>query len=208
MITAATGVTRMSSRTRGFSLAIIVATCAGLLPACTTPPPAPDGLADLDGVIRQVEHALDAYQAGLGDHADPLPPLQSADFAFKVTLSRTAGAKASLLVFKLGASRESDVTSDVSFHYEPGKRRLPADAPAAPALHDELLDTLEAAARVVGKAGSVRDAAFSKLTVALQFGVRQDGSLVASPSGGSGSVGLSGAVGRNDIQSVRLVFGN
>ncbi|HTG54081.1 MAG TPA: hypothetical protein VL980_04485, partial [Gemmatimonadaceae bacterium] len=66
-------------------------------------------LVALDSVIMQVQRALDRYQHSLGDGASALPPLKSAVFDFKTTVSRSSGFSLNLLIFTLGSSKQSDV---------------------------------------------------------------------------------------------------
>ncbi len=57
-----------------------------------------------------------------------LPKLSSAVMDFKTTTGKTVGFTFSVFVFKVGASREKDVTDDLSFTYSVPKVVLPHDA--------------------------------------------------------------------------------
>jgi hypothetical protein len=90
----------------------------------------PAGTADLAAVVQLVEHALKCYQA-LSKDLDPLQPkglpkISSAVMDFKTTIGKTVGFSFSIFVFKVGASREKDVTDDVSFTYSVPKVILPS----------------------------------------------------------------------------------
>jgi len=179
-----------------------------LVPGCLGIPASPPGMADLDTVIQQVETALDEYQTTLGGGPDPLPPLRSADFSFRVTTSRNVGASISLLIFKLGASRQTDTLNEVNFHYEPKAKgpEFMADQNAPP-LAEQILATVVAAAEQIKKAKAVQKMPLASVAVTIQFGVKWDSSGGASPKYDIVTVGLNATANRNAVQTVKLVFG-
>src|SRR5271163_1967053 len=114
----------------------------------------PAGTADLARVVQLVDHALKCYQA-LSKDLDPLQPkglpkISSATMDFKATTGKSVGFSLSIFVFKVGASREKDVTDDISFTYSvpkvvaPGPKSLTKAAPAD--LFAELVKEVAAAA--------------------------------------------------------------
>src|SRR5262245_48187255 len=91
----------MSKQASVFGVGLIAIVESALMSGCVSMSPSPPGTAQLENVITDVERALDQYQAGIAPDTDPLPPLQSADFDFKVTTGKTSSAGIDLLVFKL-----------------------------------------------------------------------------------------------------------
>ncbi len=170
----------------------------------------PKDTVDLDSVIKQVTSALDDYQKNLGGGVDALPPLASAEFDFKTTVGKTVGGSINVLVFKIGASHEKDVVNDVTFTYalpKPPKSAAAAHTKKPPTLEDELANTIQAAAAAVKTAGTLGKLNFSKLSVNIQYGVKWDGNGGVNIPVSLVTVGLSGDVNKNTVQSVKLTFG-
>lgn len=166
-------------------------------------------LVPLDSVVAQVQHALARYQATLGTGPNALPPLKTAVFDFKTTAAKSGGSSINLLIFTIGASKETDLVNDVSFSYA-----VPhADAKAikrfatAPNVEDELYETIRGAAHAIDSgAGYVGDIPFSQLSVTLQYGVKWDYSAGAKPRISIVTVGLKADKSDNSVQSIKLVF--
>ena len=168
-------------------------------------PPADGAL--LSAVITQVQAALDQYQRTRGSGSDALPALTSAELDFKVTTTTSVGGTINLIIFKIGASREDAVVSDVTMTYS-----LPTppkgDEKAAPSvLTQQLVGAIRGAAAAAKKAPNLGGTKFSKLAVNLQFGVKWDGNAGANVPISIVTVGINGDKNRNAIQSVKLVFG-
>ncbi|HUO52616.1 MAG TPA: hypothetical protein VMT93_08860 [Gemmatimonadaceae bacterium] len=187
----------------------LVALFALLIPATLTAQSPDASLAPLDSVVAQVERALLRYQATLGAGPDALPPLKSATFDFKTTAARSTGVTVNLLVFTIGASKQTDVVNDVSFTYAV-PRATDADRrkfAAAPSVEDQLYETIRgAAAAVRSGAGAVGGMPLTQFTVALQYGVQWDQSAGAHPRLQLVTVGLKSDQGDNSVQTLRLVF--
>ncbi len=170
----------------------------------------PKDTVDLNSVIKQVTSALNDYQNNLGGGADALPPLASAEFDFKTTVGTTVGGSINILIFKFGASHERDVVNDVTFTYslpKPPKAAATAHAKKPPTLEDELAKTIQAAAAAVKTAGTLGKLNFSKLAVTLQYGVKWDGNGGVNIPVSLVTIGVSGDVNKNTVQSVKLTFG-
>jgi hypothetical protein len=171
--------------------------------------PSPDVM-PLERVIKEVTAALQEYQDNRGAGATfELPPLSTAEFDFKTTVAKTGGVTFSFLIFKFGTSHEKDVVNEVTYTYslpEPKKSGL-QDTKAPPTLKDELAQAIQAAALAVKTSSTAAGLPFGKLTLNLQYGVKWDVNGGASPVISIVTVGLSGDVNKNTVQSVKLVFG-
>jgi|SRR5208337_5010612 len=181
----------------------------------TTPatPPAvtslsPKDAAPLDLIISQVKAALDLYQQNVGNSPDALPPLTSAEFDFKTTTAKVEGFTINLLIFKIGGSHEKDVVNDVTFTYAvppPSKGLLSRKKP--PTLTEQLANTIQSAAASVKTCKQIGKLSFTKFTVNLQYSVKWDGNIGASVPISLVTLGPSADVNKNEVQSVKLVFG-
>jgi hypothetical protein len=198
----------MATRHPIFAVAIL------FMAGCVTPPPSGDAdKVPLQKVIDQVNLALKEYQENRGSGAaQELPPLSSAEFDFKTTTSTTVGGTVSVLVLKFGSTLENDVTNDITYTYSLPKPQKPnvgleSEEPP-PLLKDQLAHAIQAAAAAVKTSSTAAGLPFSKLTVNLQYGVKWDTSGGASPKISLVTLGLTGDVNKNTIQSVKLTFGS
>lgn len=161
-------------------------------------------------VVKQVTSAIQEYQSSVGVSEDTLPPLSSAEFDFKTVTKKSIGGSIQILVFKFGASQENNVTNEVIFTYSPKpvpKGQGTKGIHLPPPFKDQLVQTIQSAAMAIKDAGPVADLPLSQLTINLQFGVTRD-----VGAGGQGiisivTVGLTGDINKNTIQSVKLIFG-
>ena len=164
-------------------------------------------LVALDSVIMQVQRALDRYQYSLGEGANALPPLKSAVFDFKTTVSRSSGFSINLLIFTLGSTKQSDVVNEVEFTYAVPKPMKGATYRGTTSLEDQLYETIVGAAKAVASgAGGVGNLAISQFTVNVQYGVKRDTSGGAKGRISIVTVGLSADKGDNSVQSLKLTF--
>jgi len=171
------------------------------------PAPNPADVAPLELVVKQVKASLDEYQKSIGNGKDALPPISSAEFEFKVTTAKTAGGTVTILIFKLGASREKDIVNDVAFaYYPPTQAKAVGDERPVP-LTEELASTIQSAAAAVKNAPTIGPLNFSKLTVVIQFAVKWDGTIGATVPISIVTAGLSGDMNQTSVQSVKLTFG-
>lgn len=169
-------------------------------------------LIPLDKVIQQVQSAVDEYQNNLGQGSYALPPLSSVEFDFKTTTGKTVSGSVSLFIIKFGASRERDTINDVTYTYAPkqpsaGNAELQSNE-RPPTLKDELAKTIQTAAQTVSGALTAAGLPFKHLTVNIQYGVKWDVNGAASPSISFVTIDLGGDINRNQVQSVKLVFGS
>jgi hypothetical protein len=164
-------------------------------------------LVALDSVIFQVQRALDRYQASLGDGANALPPLKSADFTFKTTVTKSTGFSVSLFIFTIGASKQSDVVNQVEFAYAVPKPLKAAHWRGNASLEDQLYETIVSASRAVASgAGGLGNLALSQFSVTLEFGVQRQANAGASPKIQIVTVGLKAGKDDNSVQSLKLTF--
>ena len=180
-----------------------------LLPAALAAQSPDSTLVPLDSVVSQVQRALARYQATLGSGPDALPPLKSAEFEFKTTVRKSTGFSVNLLIFTIGASKETDLVNEVSFSYAVPKAtaRDRERYRAAMNVEDQLFETIRGAARAVQSgAGAVGSLPFSQLSVTLQYGVQWDMSAGAHAKIQIVTLGLKADKSDNSVQSLKLLF--
>ncbi|HEX4021284.1 MAG TPA: hypothetical protein VHX63_09085 [Acidobacteriaceae bacterium] len=161
----------------------------------------------LSDAITQVNLALQDYQTEAEQSKSKLPPLKSADFDFKTTTDRSAGATFTFLIFTIGGSRSDESVNDVAFHYEvPKAPKLQSHGLGQPVqLREQLTKTIEAAAQSLQDAPALKGLAFSKLSVTISYGVKW------TVTGGISvpmlvTSGLNAGKDRNSIQTIQLQF--
>jgi hypothetical protein len=200
---------RMSRTYLAVGSALLVST------GCVTQHTAPTTDADhvpLPKVIEQVNLALKEYQSNRGTgETYELPPLSSAEFDFKTTTATVLGGTVTVLILKFGVSHENDLTNDVTFTYslpKPQKGTTLESEEPPPSLKDQLAQAIQSAAKSIKGASTAAGLPFSKLTVNIQYGVKWDGNAGVTAPVSLVTLGLTGDVNRNTIQSVKLVFGS
>lgn len=176
----------------------------------------PADMVDLAAIVQLVEHALKCYQA-LSKDLDPLQPkglpkITSAVMDFKTTTSRTVGFSFSIFVFKVGASREKDVTDDVSFTYSvPKVVTLPPivglTKPAPADLFKELVKEVAAASSAAQAQSTALGLPLSKVQIQISYGIKFDGYVGASVPISLVTVGGNGDYNKNNTQTITLTFG-
>jgi hypothetical protein len=175
----------------------------------------PANTAGLPSVVQTVEHALQCYQA-LANTKDPmqpkgLPKLSSAAMDFKTTTGKTIGFTFSVFVFKIGASREKDVTDDLVFTYSVPKVTLPPSVGFAktppPTLYEELVKEVQAAARAAQAQSTAMSMPLSKVGITVSYGIKFDGNVFLNVPVQLVTVGGNGDYNKNNIQTITLTFG-
>lgn len=163
----------------------------------------------LDSVIDQVKAALIEYQESIGSGPDALPPLASADFDFTTTTDVTVAGGINLFIFKIGGSHQNEAVNDVDFTYSlpPVPTKAAAKKKPSETLKDALAKTIQSAAKAVKTERTVGKLPFSKLTVTVKYGVTWDANLGVNAPISLVTVGLSGELKNNTVQTVKLVFG-
>jgi len=175
----------------------------------------PAGTADLASVVQLVDHALKCYQA-LSKDLDPLQPkglpkISSATMDFKTTTGKTVGFSLSIFVFKVGASREKDVTDDIAFTYSvpkvvaPGPKGITKPAPAD--LFAELVKEVAAAANAAQAQSTALGMPLSKVQITVSYGIKFDGNVGVSVPISLVTIGGNGDYNKNDTQTITLTFG-
>ena len=175
----------------------------------------PAGTADLARVVELVDHALKCYQA-LSKDLDPLQPkglpkISSATMDFKTTTGKTVGFSLSIFVFKVGASREKDVTDDIAFTYSvpkvvaPGPKGITKPAPAD--LFAELVKEVAAAASAAQAQSTALGMPLSKVQITVSYGIKFDGNVGVSVPISLVTIGGNGDYNRNNTQTITLTFG-
>jgi hypothetical protein len=156
--------------------------------------------------MKAVKDAVDKYQESLGGGASALPPLQSAEFDFKVVTEKTLKGSISFFIFSFGASTSDKTVNDVAYTYELPQPGLKALSEEPPVLPETLARTIQEAARAVKESGTLGDLRFKKLVVEIQFGVKW--SVDAQGNFTYQFVTLNLGAGRNKdtVQSVKLTF--
>jgi len=176
----------------------------------------PADTVDLAAVVQLVDHALKCYQA-LSKDLDPLQPkglpkISSAVLDFKTTTGKTVGFSFSIFVFKVGASREKDVTDDVSFTYSvPKTVALPSTKgvakPAPVDLFKELVKEVAAAASAAQAQSTALGLPLSKVQIQISYGIKFDGNVGVSVPISLVTVGGNGDYNKNNTQAITLTFG-
>jgi hypothetical protein len=203
----------MESNLNKYTVSLYLAV-GGILSGCvTTQSGSPSGQVPLVQVIQKVNGAIDEYQSQRGSGAQKeLPPLASAEFDFKTVTSSTVGGTLNILVLKLGTTRETDITNDVTYTYALPKPEKPAVAlqseESPPDLKDALAHAIQEAAAAVKSAATAAGLPFSKLTINIQYGVKIDGSVGAAVPVSIVTIGPTVDANRNTVQSVKLTFGD
>jgi NTP-dependent ternary system trypsin peptidase co-occuring protein len=175
----------------------------------------PAGTADLARVVQLVDHALKCYQA-LSKDLDPLQPkglpkISSATMDFKTTTGKTVGFSLSIFVFKVGASREKDVTDDIAFTYSvpkvvaPGPKGITKPVPAD--LFAELVKEVAAAANAAQAQSTALGMPLSKVQITVSYGIKFDGNVAVSVPISLVTIGGNGDYNKNDTQTITLTFG-
>ena len=176
----------------------------------------PNQTADLPSVIQTVEHALECYQvlSGAKDPMQPagLPRLSSAVMGFKTTSGETVGFTFSIFVFKIGASREKDVTDDLSFTYSVPKPpafspHFAAPKPTPAPLYAELVKEVQAAARAAQAQSTALGMPLSKVGITVSYGIKFDGNVSLNAPVELVTIGGNGDYNKNNTQTITLTFG-
>jgi hypothetical protein len=140
-----------------------------------------------------------------------LPKISSAVMDFKTTTGKTASFSFSIFVFKVGASREKDVTDDVSFTYSVPKVTLPpikGIAKPAPAdLFKELVKEVAAAASAAQAQSTALGLPLRKVQIQISYGIKFDGNVGVSVPISLITIGGNGDYNKNNTQTITLTFG-
>lgn len=178
----------------------------------------PKMTADLPSVVQTLERALECYQAvaQVKDDTQPkgLPKLTSAAMDFKATTGKTVGFTFSVFVFKIGASREKDVTDELTFTYAVPKVVLPHDAngfvkfkPVPQDLYKELVKEVQAAAAAAQAQSTALGMPLSKVGVLVSYGIKFDGNVSINVPVQLVTIGGNGDYNKNNTQTITLQFG-
>jgi hypothetical protein len=188
---------------------VTILMCVGMLGGCQTMGP-PSRPMPLKEAIQKATKALDAYQKDpqvLGSDLPKLPPLASADFEFKVGTTYVGGVDVTFVVFTLGATTQTDVTSDITFTYEP---KTPAQGLLVERdefdLENELTKAIKSAAKAWRDSPAFQDTTLTRLAIEIDYGITNDGKLSVSFPVGAVTLGPSVEASRAAVQSVRLTF--
>jgi hypothetical protein len=156
--------------------------------------------------MKEVKKAVDQYQESLGGGAAALPPLQSAEFDFKVVTEKTASGSISFFIFSFGGSTSDNTVNDVAYTYELPKPGAKALSEEPPILTETLARTIQEAARAVKESGTLGDLKFTKLVVDIQFGVKWTVDAAGNFTYQFVTLKLGGQKSQNTVQSVKLTF--
>jgi hypothetical protein len=175
----------------------------------------PKDTADLPSVVATVEQALRCYQA-MTLETDPLHPkglsqLSSVVLDFKTVTGKTVGFTFSVFVFKIGGSREKDVTNDISFTYSVpkpavvGTKSLTHVAPVP--LFEQLVTDIQAAAATAQAKSSVLGIPLGKVQITIAYGIKFDGSGGVNIPISLVTFGPNFDYNKNNTQTLTLTFG-
>jgi hypothetical protein len=175
----------------------------------------PKNTADLPSVVRTVEQALKCYQALSGEkdptHPKGLPMLSTVEMDFKTTAGTTTGLAFSIFVFKVGASRERDVTDELKFTYSvPKKLQLPKTLglvrPSPATLYEELVKEVQAGARAALAQSEALGMPLNKVSISVSYGIKFDGNLSLNAPVQLVTIGGNGDYNKNNTQTITLSF--
>lgn len=175
----------------------------------------PDGTVDLPTVVQTLQQALKCYQQLTGD--DPLQPkglpkLDSVAMDFKTATGKTVGFTFSIFIFKVGSSKEKDVTDDITFTYSVPKK-VSAIAknflrPSPPPLYLELVKDVQAAARAAQTQSTVLGKPLSSVKITISYGIKFDGNVALNAPIQLVTIGGNGDYNKNNTQTITLTFTN
>ena len=175
----------------------------------------PDKTADLPTVVQMVEQALKCYQALSGDkdpmHPAGMPKLSSAVMDFKTTTGKTIGFSIAVYIFKIGASREKDVTDDLQFTYSVKKNlslnKSPGFAKPTPSpLFEELVKEIQAASLAARSQSTALGLPLSKVQLTVAYGIKFDGNAALNVPIELVTISGNGDYNKNNIQTITLTY--
>lgn len=163
-------------------------------------------------VAAKIKETLDKYNSDPTTDKTLLPTLTKAEFGFKTTRTTNGGFSLNILIFKIGATRQSDTSEEVTFAYAKPKRdqeTLGFKPPKKPYdFSATLLSLLKDSATQVKSAQAFGDLPLSSLTLNLSFGVTWDISAgVTVPVVAMVTAGATFDRKSADVQTVKLTYG-
>lgn len=190
-----------------------VVSCLTTIQLPNKTPQKPKATVNLQNAAELVEEALNCYQTQVvaDDTLKKLPKLASVDLDFKATTGATAGLSLSILVLKFGVSRETDVTDDVTFTYQPHKAEKGGEGfvkekTSTTTLYSELIKEVEAAAALAAKQKELLGLPLDKIKVMVSYGIKYDGNVSVSFPFQLVTIGGNGDYNKNNTQSITLTF--
>ena len=163
-------------------------------------------------VTGKIKETLDKYNSDPTVGKTPLPTLTNAEFGFKTTRSTSGGFSLNLFIFKIGTTRQSDTSEEVTFAYaKPKNDQATLGFHVGKKPHDfseDLLSLLKNSATQVKEAQAFGDLPLSSLTLSLSFGVTWDVSAgVTVPVVAMVTAGGTFDRKMADVQTVKLTYG-
>ena len=128
-------------------------------------------------VAQKIESALAQYNQTLSENGGGKPlALSNADFDFKTVTSKSGGFSFSILVLKLGATRQVDSTNEVTYSYAVPQKKSGDFAPqwAPQDFSAQLIQAIRQASKEMQSVPSLGKAQFKTLTLNLSYGVKWD----------------------------------
>lgn len=161
-------------------------------------------------VAQKIQDALDQYNQTATEEPGGKAnlALSTADFDFKVATSKNLGFSFSILVFKIGASRQVDTTEEVTYSYEVPKKQPGEFAPkwTPQDFSKELINAIAEASRNFQAVPSIGKAVKKSLTVNLSYGVKWDFTAGVTIPIQLVTVNPSGDRNSTQTQTVKLTF--
>jgi len=141
-----------------------------------------------------------------------LPKITSAALDFKTTTGKTTGLSFSIFVFKIGASKEKDVTDEVTFTYSVPKKiaapQIQALAkPVPPDLFKELVKEIAAAASAAQAQSTALGLPLSEVSITVAYGIKFDENAALNLPISLVTIGGNGNYNKNNTQTIKLTFG-
>jgi hypothetical protein len=141
-----------------------------------------------------------------------MPKLSSAVMDFKTTTGKTIGFSFSVFVFKVGASREKDVTNDLQFTYSVKKNLALSPSvgfakPTPSPLFGELVNEIQSASLAAQAQSTALGLPLSKVSLTVSYGIKFDGNVAINVPIQLVTIGGNGDYNKNNIQTIALTFG-
>lgn len=177
-----------------------------ILAACATGPQQGDRRrgAEIGEVIDQVKMALADVETDLTKAN--LPPLKEVKLSLKTTLSKTLGAKLTLLVVTIGASVKDEQVQQIDIVLQPPKPGSPRNV-GSQTLTQALEDAIKSAAEGLHKVNAEPYPLVpNSLTATIGFTVEEGGSGEAKPTIAPLTADASGSVTKTSVQTITVSF--
>jgi hypothetical protein len=193
---------KWSSRLAWVPAALWTLACA----SSTKPPSAPEEGADLAAVVEGIQQAL--REAGANPVAG-FPPWKSVTVKLQTEATRSVGGEIQVYVVSLGSRYTAESVSSIELKMVPPDEKALRGIRPTGELREALARAIHLAQVGAAKAAT-GDPPFgiARVEIELKFGVEVSGAGGAKVAFVPLSVDVSGKLGKNEVQTITLVFGS